>query len=197
MANEVTSISADALNVVMNFVINEDELKNFVKDKDVDEIINWQTVKAGVEGAITELPGGLAAMATIPADIAATLYFQLYMVAGIAYRRGYDVKSDEVRSMMLLCLVGDGVSKIVRQFATEALTQAVRNYAIKAGYKNILVKVAERIGMKAATQSVGVKVVRLIPLIGTGVNAVYNVVSTRAIAEVAKKVFVKKHTGYR
>ena len=50
----------------------------------------------------------------MPAGLTAVLCIQLRMIAKIAYISGHDIKSEEVRTMIYVALVGDAIKEILK-----------------------------------------------------------------------------------
>ena len=75
-------------------------------DKAVDDIVNSHLRLAGASGFLTNL-GGFAAMAvSLPANVFGFYVLATRMAASIAHVRGHDLSRPEVRSAVLLSLVG-------------------------------------------------------------------------------------------
>ena len=74
-----------------------------------------QVLKCGTSGFLTGLGGLITLPVAIPANIGSVLYVQLRMVAGIAKLGGYDIKSDQVQTMVYLALTGSALKDVVKQ----------------------------------------------------------------------------------
>ena len=80
----------------------------------IDALIRWQVAKAAAAGFLTNL-GGLATLPiALPANVLSALYIQIRMVAAIAALRGHDLKSDQVRTVVLACLCGTTLLDVVK-----------------------------------------------------------------------------------
>src|SRR5690348_16518202 len=78
-------------------------------------LIRWQVAKAAAAGFLTNL-GGLATLPiALPANVLSALYIQIRMVAAIAALRGHDLKSDQVRTVVLACLCGTTLLDVVKE----------------------------------------------------------------------------------
>lgn len=78
--------------------------KSSSKKKAIDDLIGYQTLLCGTNGFITGLGGLLVLPVAIPTNILSTIYIQLRMIAAIAYINGYDIYSDQVRTIAYACL---------------------------------------------------------------------------------------------
>lgn len=99
-------------------------------DECVQNFINWQTAKAGGTGFVLGLPGLAFDIITIPADLTFTTYLQLRMVAVIALLHGWDAKSDRLKTLALLSMLGTGAAEVVRAAGVQIgakLTAAAQN----------------------------------------------------------------------
>lgn len=81
-------------------------------EEQANSLIRWQITKASTSGFLTGLGGLLTLPLTIPANMTSVFYIQLRMVAAIAHMGGYDVRSDQVRTLAYTCLCGSAASDI-------------------------------------------------------------------------------------
>ena len=75
-------------------------------DDAIDSLVSWQIAKASTAGFITGIGGILTLPVAMPANLAGVLYIQIRMIGAIAHLRGYDVRSDQVRTLAFACLAG-------------------------------------------------------------------------------------------
>ena len=76
--------------------------------------------------------GGLVTMpVTIPANIAGVLYFQLRMIAGVAYMGGYDVYSPQVRMLTYGCLAGISIQSMLKNTGVKIGTRITKTVVAK------------------------------------------------------------------
>jgi uncharacterized protein (DUF697 family) len=153
----------------------------------IDALIRWQVAKAAAAGFLTNL-GGLATLPiALPANVLSALYIQLRMVAAIAALRGHDLKSDQVRTVVLACLCGTTLLDVVKDagigVGAGLAQQAVANLSSE-GLRR-LVRIG---GLHGARGSA--RVARLTPLIGGVLAGAVDGALTRAYANAAKKLFL-------
>lgn len=173
--------------------------KHFVKKANVEDAIESLVFThvglAGTQGFLTSL-GGLPTLAvTLPANIAGLAVVQIRLIATIAHLRGYDIDSRQVRTAMILCLMGrDGVSKLVADgvlptsplaIATAPMFDATLDKQVS---ERVLGELLGRIGGRRAS----LLFARRIPLLGGGVGATMDGYSTIAIGSFARDVFVTR-----
>jgi uncharacterized protein (DUF697 family) len=82
--------------------------------------IKWQTGKAGITGFALGLPGFTAMPVTIPADLASVSYLQLRMIAVIGILFGWEVTSDQFRTVAFTCLLGTAVGEAAHDVGVKA-----------------------------------------------------------------------------
>lgn len=153
----------------------------------IDALVRWQVAKAAAAGFVTNL-GGLATLPiALPANVLSALYIQIRMVAAIAVLRGHDLKSDQVRTVVLACLCGTTLMDVLKEagigvgagLAQQAVTSASTEALRRIGRHALL-----RRGDSALRFS------RFAPLIGGVVAGAIDGVVTRAYANAAKKLFM-------
>ena len=105
-----------------------------MEDK-INSLIRWQNTKAGSAGFVT----GLGGVATIPVNIASTLYIQIRMVAAIAHIAGHDIKHDKVVALINLCLLGNGMTEVAKDFGITFTTKFATGY-IKKNITGAMIK---------------------------------------------------------
>lgn len=173
--------------------------KHLVKRNDVesaiDSLMATHVGLASAQGFVTNL-GGLPTMPiALPANIAGVAIVQIRLVGAIAHLRGYDIDSSQVRCAMMLCLLGpDGVQRLMDSgdvpappltIATAPVFDASLDQAIS---EKVLGEFATRIGGRHAA----VMFVRRLPVLGGGVGAAMDALSTITIGTYAREQFVNR-----
>lgn len=148
---------------------------NFLREKgslakQVDKLIRWQLSKAAASGFLTGI-GGFAFMPfSIPANVASVIYIQVRMISAIAYMGGHDLQSDQVKTMVMATMVGNGAKEILKDMS------------IKSGEK-IGTKLLARVGSKSFGKAV--------PLLGGIIGGAFDAASTQIVGKMAKKIFIE------
>lgn len=157
----------------------------------IDSLVAWQVGKAGTAGFVTGLGGIITLPAAIPANLASVLYIQLRMVTAIARMRGYDVRSDQVKTLCVACLAGSAVADILKDVGIKLGTRMTQQAIMKiAG--STLVRINQAVGFRLVTKagSTGIlNLTKMVPFIGGIVGGAFDAITTRAIAEAARSVF--------
>lgn len=153
----------------------------------IDALIRWQVAKAAAAGFLTNL-GELATLPiALPANVLSALYIQIRMVAAIAALRGHDLRSDQVRTVVLACLCGTTLIDVVKEtgigIGAGLAQQAVASLSSEALRRLTRIGALRRVGGTT-------HVARLTPLIGGVVAGALDGALTRAYANAAKKLFL-------
>lgn len=165
--------------------------KSSSREKAIDNLIGYQTVLCGTNGFITGLGGLLVLPVAIPANVAGVIYVQLRMIAAIAHINGYDIYSDQVRTIAYACLTGSSAANILKNVGIKISEKMAVN-ALKKVPGAILIKINQQVGFRLVTkfgQKGLVNVVKMMPLVGGVVGGVFDTGMTLTIGNIAKKVF--------
>jgi hypothetical protein len=146
---------------------------------------------AAASGFVTGL-GGIATLPlSVPASLAGLYIVAARMTAGIAHLRGYDVETDEVRSAVLVALLGSAGTVVLEDtgIETEQRSTAAALERVPAGVladlnRQVGLRLAARVGEKGV-----VHLTKLIPLVGGPISAAVDGVSAKTIAGYAMRTF--------
>lgn len=153
----------------------------------IDALIRWQVAKAAAAGFLTNL-GGLATLPiALPANVLSALYIQIRMVAAIAALRGHDLRSDQVRTVVLACLCGTTLMDVVKD-AGIGVGAGLAQQAVASLSSEGLRRFARIGGLHGARG--GARVARWTPLIGGVLAGAVDGALTRVYANAAKKLFL-------
>lgn len=142
----------------------------------VDSLIKWQVAKAATSGFVTGLGGVMIMPLTVPANIASVIYVQIRMITAIAYMGGHDIRDDRVKSLVYICMVGNGAKELLKDVSIKASEKLITKTIEK-----VSAKLAAKAGEKGVT-SIG----KAVPVVGGS----YDAISTRVVGKVAKKIFI-------
>lgn len=151
----------------------------------VDSLIKWQVAKAATSGFVTGLGGVMIMPLTVPANIASVIYVQIRMIAAIAYMGGHDIREDRVKSLIYICMVGNGAKELLKDMSVKAGERLAAKIAEK-----VSTNIASKTGEKSVT-SLG----KAVPVLGGVVGGSYDAITTRVVGKVAKKIFIDKQTS--
>ncbi|HEY9699086.1 MAG TPA: EcsC family protein [Trichocoleus sp.] len=157
----------------------------------IDSVIGWRTTYAVGTGFVTGL-GGIAAMPiTIPAGLAASYALGANTAAAVAYLRGYDIQSEQVRTMVLLCLIGEAGEEILKTAGITIGTKLFQNL-IKQIPGKVLIEINKQIGFRLITKAGEkgvVNLMKMVPLVGGVVGGTFDGMFVNSCGKTAKTIF--------
>jgi hypothetical protein len=95
-------------------------------DDGVVRPINWQVAKAGMAGFVTGVGGILTLPVATPANLAGVLSIQIRMIGAIARQCGYDVRSDQEKTLVIACLAGSAALDILKDIGINIGTHVTK-----------------------------------------------------------------------
>ena len=164
-------------------------------DAAVDAIVDFHIRLASAQGFVTNL-GGIGVIAvSLPANLAGVAMVQIRMVAAIAHLRGYDLADNNVRTALVMCLLGE--ERIAQQIADGRLPTSPMAVATAPMFdpdldrrvaEEVVGDLAGRIGGK----NLALAVTKRVPLVGGGIGAVVDGLSTAQVGRYAKSELVRR-----
>ena len=180
--------------------------KHAAPDAAIKALILSQTALAGSVGLLTGIGGFVSLPVAIPANLASALYIQVRMIAAIAHLRGHDIRTPEVRGLVLACLTGSKAADTLKNAGARLGVRVTRDVAgwmspalVKkaermAGVSTpALLKKAERVAGASATALAGAgnaaKISKVVPVVGGVVAAGFDAAITQLIGRAADRLF--------
>lgn len=160
-----------------------------LRDK-IDSLIRWQDTKAGLAGFVSGLGGVATLPVALPANIASTLYIQIRMIAAIAYMTGYDIRNDKVKTMVYLCLLGNGAGEVLKDFGVTTSIKFAENFIKKKVTKQMLNKFNKYVGFRLVTKA---GLTKLVPILGGVVSGTFDAATTNLVGNTARDLFLNKN----
>lgn len=161
-------------------------------EEKVDALIRWQVAKCASTGFVTGLGGFLVMPVTLPAGVAAAWIVQAQMVAAMAEIVGAPYNRDQLETLVLICLIGDGIGKVVKGMSIQITTKTLKALIQRIPGK-ILIEINKRIGFrllsKAGSKAV-INLMKAVPIAGGVVGAIYDGGSCRIVGKYAKEVLL-------
>lgn len=166
-------------------------------DKVANDVIKSQTWKATTLSTLTGIPGGLALIGTIPADL--TQYFGnvLILAQKLGYLYGWPDLCDEhgdidegtcnVLTIFVGVMLGaQTAGKVARKMAKRVLTQTAKQVSqrsfIKSLYQPIIKQIAKWIGLNTAKGTATKSAAKVLPLFGALVSGGVTYMTFRPMA---------------
>lgn len=153
-----------------------------VLEKAANDSIRFETTKVTAISAAAGLPGGLAMIGTVPADLVQTMVHMIRIAQKLAYLYGWpDLFSDDgeepddATKSVLILFIGvmfgtgaatEGVKKVADVMAKQALRKLPQQALTKGLIYPIVKKVATMLGAKMTKDVFAKGVAKFIPVIG-------------------------------
>lgn len=160
----------------------------------VNTLIRYQNTKAGTLGGLANMGGLITLPAALPANIASTLYIQVRMIAAIAHMGGYDIKSDQVQTMVYGCLLGNGATEVLKDVGVSVGTKFAYNFIQKKVSGEVLKKINKAVGFRLLTKAGSTGVINLtkvVPVLGGVIGGSFDAYTTNIVGNTARKIFIE------
>lgn len=157
----------------------------------IEALINWETSKNFTSGFITGLGGIITLPVAVPSSLGASWVIQARMAAAIAKLSGHDIQSDRVRTFVLLCLVGDACTEILKEVGIK-VGQSFTRAAFQRIPGRLLIEINKRVGFRLLTKAGekgAINFIKMIPLAGGLVGGAFDAATCRIVGKQAKNAF--------
>ena len=144
-------------------------------------------------GFLTSCGGIVTLPVTVSADILSVTMIQMRMVAGLARIGGYDLNDDRVRTFVLTCLTGQTVSSMLKDTGIN-VGEKVAIAGIKKIPAETIRMINQKVGFRMLTkfgESGVINLGKAVPVVGGLVGAGFDAGTTKVIADIAYKTFIK------
>jgi hypothetical protein len=146
---------------------------------------------AALSGFVTGLGGIVTLPVAVPAATAGLYVLATRMSAGVAHLRGYDIGTAEVRSAILVSLLGSAGASVLKRAGVEVGRRSAAG-ALEKVSARLLIEINKRVGYKLVAKA-GEKGVaalgKLVPFVGGPIGATVDGLSCRTIATYARHTF--------
>ncbi|MEP7034142.1 MAG: hypothetical protein ABI934_01055 [Actinomycetota bacterium] len=160
-------------------------------ERAIDALVRSHLRLAATGGFVTGVGGFLALPIALPANVFGFYMVATRMVAGIASARGYDISQPELRSAVLLALVGADADDLLRK-AGYGGSGGLANLAVQGLPGPVLIAVNKGIGFRLLNQ-VGRRSLghfgKAAPLVGGVIGAGLDGYLLKRIADHARREF--------
>ena len=166
--------------------------KSYPNDAErVQALIRWTVAKNAGTGFVTGLGGVLTLPVAIPASLAGSLVIQARMVAAIAEIYGHDSKDDQVRTAILLCMLGNAMEDVAKQ-AGVRLGGKVAIVGLEKIPGKVLIEINKRVGFRLLTkfgEKGVVNLAKLVPLAGGVIGGTFDGATCYMVGQAADAAF--------
>lgn len=159
------------------------------------KLISNQLIKCSTSGFLSGVGGALTlpvTVAAVSANIGSVIYMQMRMVAALAQMGGYDIHSDQVQTMVYVCLTGKAMSDILKSAGIKTSERLAVN-VIKKLPGSVCTAINRRVGMRFVTKFGEKGVVNLgkmVPVVGGVVGGGFDFATTKTIGDNAYRMFI-------
>jgi hypothetical protein len=167
-------------------------------DAAVDDVVRTHTRLVAAGGFVTGLGGFVTMPVALPANVAGFYVVATRMVAAIAHLRGFDLARDEVRSAVLLALVGADADDLLKKAGVTG-AGGLKGIALRRLPGPALMVVNKAIGFRLLSQVGKRGLARLgrgVPLAGGVIGAGLDAFLLRRIARAARREFPEQRDGH-
>ena len=155
-------------------VADEALKKNGSREAAVDAIVRSHTKLAGANGFVTNLGGFATMVVALPANVLGFYVLATRMAASVARVRGYDLSQPEIRSAVLLSLVGADAQDLLAKAGVVAPTGRLAGMAAQRLPGPALMVVNKAVGFRilsSAGKGVFARFGKAVPVVGGAVGA--------------------------
>ncbi|MCZ2821047.1 EcsC family protein [Modestobacter sp. VKM Ac-2977] len=161
-------------------------------DQAVSALVRNHAAAAGAQGFVTNLGGFIAMPLTLPANVGASYLVQTHLAGAIAAAHGHDLDSEEVRTAVLLCLVGNAGTEVLKQVGIKVGSQ-VSMTVIKRIPITVIRQINKKVGFmlvaKYGTKRAVITLAKGVPLVGGAIGGGMDATATWAVGSLADKAF--------
>ena len=155
------------------------------------KMISNQIIKCTTSGFITGFGGLITLPIAVPANVSSVLYVQMRMIACTAYLAGYDLKSDQVQTLVYACLAGVAVNGVLKKAGIQ-FGQKIAMNLIKKIPGEVLTKINQKVGFRFLTKFGErglINLGKMVPGVGAVISGGLDFAETKIIAERAYRWF--------
>lgn len=161
-------------------------------DAAVKRLIRSHVAAGAAQGFVTNIGGLITLPVALPANIGASYLIQTHLAAAIAHVHDHDLDSDEVRTAILLCLLGNAGSEVVKKAGVTigskfsmALIKRIPIEVIYAINKRAGFMLLAKFGTKRATLTL----TKGVPIVGGLIGGGFDPATTRAVGGFSHRFF--------
>ncbi len=163
-------------------------------DELATRIIGIKSVKNGLVGAATGVPGFLAMPITVPTDLLMSWKIQINLALCIAYIYGHDIDnktSDELKTDIYMILAGKNAKNYLKVLGVEidrVTKKTLKRYASREAMSEIWKHIGYHIAATTSRRS-ATKLTRMVPLIGAPIGFAFDYTATRSVGAFARQYY--------
>jgi hypothetical protein len=158
----------------------------------VKALVRTHVLMAAGQGFVTNVGGLITLPISLPANVGAAYLVQTHLAASIAHIHGHDSDEEQVRAAVLLCLLGNAGTEVVKKAGVQ-IGQKLALSMIDKLPITVIWKINQRVGFallaKHGTKRAAVTLAKGVPLVGGVVGGSIDAAATRAVGAFSDKFF--------
>jgi len=161
-------------------------------DKAVNKVVRSHVTSGAAGGLVTSLGGFLTMPVAIPANLFEFYVQATRMTAAVAKLRGYDITQPNIRTAVLLTLVGSRSEDVLAKAGVTTGTGRITSLALRNLPRPAMMMVNKAVGfrlLRSVGESTLAKLGKGVPVVGGAVGGVLDGYMMNKIAEQALKEF--------
>lgn len=189
----VTSYAQSSIPAIDKYVARLRSQNVGLSDDDLAAlIVRRKSMKCGLIGAATGVPGILALPATIPADLIGCWRVQIVMAVAVARVYGHTPDSTDLKTDILLILAGDAANQVLKRVGIESgkhvTKRLVQKYVTREVMKKVWKVVPQKILTKAGEKSM-FSFMKSVPLVGAPIGFAFDYPAAKTVGKVAIRYY--------
>ncbi len=164
-------------------------------EQDIAAMIRRAAAQAGTVGFAANMGGLITLPLALPANLAGVSTLQINLIQDIARARGYDLHSEQVRTLTIACLAGTAVVDVLKQ-AGVGVGMRLTRQAVLGLSGAVMARINQALAARLATMagaSGAVMLARVVPFVGGAISGTVDGLATAAVGAAAKRVFVRQN----
>lgn len=161
-------------------------------EKAVNKVVRSHVTSGAAGGLLTSLGGFITMPVAIPANLLEFYVQATRMTAAVAKLRGYDISQPNIRTAVLLTLVGSNAEDVMAKAGVVTGTGRLTTMALRNLPRPAMMMVNKAVGfrlLKSVGQGTLAKLGKGVPIVGGAVGGVVDGYMMNKIAEQALKEF--------
>ncbi|WP_420175891.1 EcsC family protein [Luteococcus sp. OSA5] len=161
-------------------------------DKAVNKVVRSHVTSGAAGGLITSLGGFLTMPVAIPANLLEFYVQATRMTAAVAKLRGYDISQPNIRTAVLLTLVGSNAEDVLAKAGVTTASGRITSLALRNLPRPAMMMVNKAVGfrlLKSVGQGTLAKLGKGVPIVGGAVGGALDGYMMNRIGEQALKEF--------
>ncbi|MGY1606371.1 MULTISPECIES: endonuclease/exonuclease/phosphatase family protein [unclassified Geodermatophilus] len=167
-------------------------LEGRTPEQAVSALVRNHCALAGAQGFVTNVGGLVTLPVALPANVGASYLVQAHLAASIAAVHGHDLNGEQMRSAVLLCLLGNAGTEVLKRAGVTVGTK-MSTALIKRIPVTVIREINKRAGFalvaKFGTKRAALTLAKGVPVVGGVIGGGFDVVATRAVGAFADRTF--------